>query len=145
MRICRTCNKDETETKFYLRGGGRNQHQADCASCSAKRAREYRQLQRDKVGIYKMEKGCETCGFQAEHPCQLDLDHIDPATKTYKGSHKSYDAGWSWSRIELELAKCTVTCKNCHSLRTYREGHWVNDATRPVVCDSPAHEDVNCE
>lgn len=128
-RECRTCLNEQPEENFFDRGGGRNGLQADCMECSRKRARDYRQIQRDKVGIYKMEKGCEVCGFKAKHPCQLDLDHIDPSTKTYKGSHKSYDAGWSWTRIEQELAKCVVTCKNCHSLRTYEEGHWENKHT----------------
>lgn len=124
---CKSCG--DFGRVFYNRGGGRNTHQYECKDCAAKRAREYRQEQRNRVGIYKMGKGCEVCGFRAKHPCQLDLDHIDPNTKSYKGSHKSYDAGWSWIRIEAELAKCVVTCKNCHSLRTYEEGHWENEHT----------------
>ncbi len=129
MIKCRTCLEDKPEENFFNRGGKRTGLQSDCNDCARKRAREYRQKQRDKVGIYKMNKGCESCGFKAKHPCQLDLDHIDPSTKTYKGSHKSYDAGWSWERIEKELAKCKVTCKNCHSLRTQEEGHWENKHT----------------
>ena len=126
---CRTCLELKPKEDFFYRGGNRKGVQADCKDCSRKRARDYRQEQRDKVGSYKMAKGCETCGFKAKHPCQLDLDHIDPKTKEYKGSHKAYDAGWSWERIEKELAKCTVTCKNCHALRTYEEGHWENSHT----------------
>lgn len=126
---CRTCLELKPEENFFYRGGKRTGLQSDCMECSRKRAREYRQNSRDKVGTYKMTKGCEVCNFKAEHPCQLDLDHIDPSTKTYKGSHKSYDAGWSWDRIQEELAKCVVTCKNCHALRTYKEGHWVNEHT----------------
>lgn len=129
MRECRTCLENKPEEQFFYRGGGRKGFQADCKDCSRKRAREFRQKTRDRVGAYKMEKGCEVCGFRAENPCQLDLDHIDPSTKTYKGSHKAYDAGWSWERVEKELAKCTVTCKNCHSLRTHQEGHWENEYT----------------
>lgn len=129
LRKCRTCLEERPEHYFFDRGGKRTGLQADCMECSRKRARDYRQVQRDKVGAYKMAKGCEVCGFKAKHPCQLDLDHIDPSTKTYKGSHKSYDAGWSWTRIEQELAKCVVTCKNCHSLRTFEEGHWENKHT----------------
>ena len=129
MRKCRVCLEEKPEESFFYRGGGRTGLQADCMECSRKRARDYRQGIRDKVGKYKMDKGCEVCGFKAEHPCQLDLDHIDPSTKTYKGSHKSYDAGWSWERVEKELALCVVTCKNCHSLRTYLEGHWENEHT----------------
>lgn len=129
MRECRTCLEYKKEEAFFYRGGKRRGLQADCKDCSRKRARDYRQQQRNKVAVYKMSKGCEICGFKAKHSCQLYLDHIDPSTKTYKGSHKSYDAGWSWKRIEAELAKCVVTCKNCHSLRTYEEGHWKNKHT----------------
>lgn len=129
MRKCRSCLENKPDEEYFYRGGGRKGLQADCKDCSRKAAREFRQITRDKVGAYKMTKGCEVCGFTAEHPCQLDLDHIDPDTKTYKGAHKAYDAGWSWSRVEKELAKCVVTCKNCHSLRTYLEGHWENEHT----------------
>jgi len=129
MRECRSCNELRDESNFFYRGGGRKGLQADCMDCSRKRARDYRQATRDKIAVYKLSKGCEVCGFKAAHSCQLDLDHIDPKTKTYKGSHKSYDAGWSWERVEQEIAKCTVTCKNCHSLRTYEEGHWINVVT----------------
>lgn len=129
MTICRMCNQDKPDAEFFYRGGGRSGKQADCQDCSRKRAREYRQQMRDRVSEYKLVKGCEVCGFKAKHSCQLDLDHIDPATKTYKGAHKAYDAGWSWGRIEAELAKCVVTCKNCHALRTYEEQHWKNAHT----------------
>ena len=129
MITCRLCNETKEEVHFFYRGGGRKGLQADCRDCSRKRAREYRQNTRDWVGEYKMEKGCEVCGFKATHPCQLDLDHIDPLIKTYKGAHKAYDAGWSQKRVESELAKCVVTCKNCHALRTYKEGHWKNEHT----------------
>lgn len=135
---CRLCQKDKPKEDFFYRGGGRRGQQADCIDCSRQRAREYRQKIRDKVGAYKLAKGCEVCGFTAEHSCQLDLDHIDPNTKTYKGAHKAYDAGWSWERVEKELAKCVVTCKNCHSLRTYKEGHWKNTATTVRMRQSSA-------
>jgi hypothetical protein len=129
MRTCRCCLKSLPESDFEYRGGDRKGLQADCKSCSRKRAREYRQKMRDLVGRWKMTKGCQVCGFKAKHSCQLDLDHIDPSTKTYKGSHKAFDAGWSKDRIKKELAKCTVTCKNCHALRTYEEQHWLNEKT----------------
>ena len=126
MKKCRTCNELKSEEHFAYRGGGRNDQQADCKECSRKLAREFKQNTRNKVNEYKLSKGCEICGFKAAHPCQLDLDHKNPDTKTYKGSHKAYDAGWSWERVTEELQKCTVTCKNCHALRTHIEGHWKN-------------------
>jgi len=126
-RKCKTCSKTKPLSEYYKRSSrGRKGHQVECCECAAKRAREYRQSMRDYVGKIKMESGCEICGFEAEHPCQLDLDHINPEEKTYKGSHKSYDAGWSKKRIDAELEKCQIICKNCHALRTYKEGHWKN-------------------
>lgn len=129
MKKCRLCNIEKLDGEFRLRGGGRNGLQADCTECTNRRAREYRQGTRDRVSEYKLDKGCESCEFEAAHSCQLDLDHIDPNTKTYKGSHKSYDAGWSWERIEQELSLCQVLCKNCHALRTHEEKHWLNQHT----------------
>ena len=126
MRKCRTCLEELPEDAFFYRGGGRKGQQADCMECSRKHARDFRQHTRNVVGRWKLWKGCQVCGFKAEHPCQLDLDHTDPSTKTYKGSHKAYDAGWSMDRVKSELSKCVVTCKNCHSLRTHLEGHWRN-------------------
>lgn len=127
--LCRLCKEEKTEEHFFYRGGGRLGLQADCVECSRKRAREYRQGIRNRVGEYKMSVGCECCGFKATHSCQLDLDHIDPKTKTYQGAHKAYDAGWSWERVKRELSLCQVLCKNCHALRTYDEEHWLNEHT----------------
>ena len=137
-KTCRMCGQDKPETEFFYRGGGRKGKQVDCRDCSRKRARDYRQSMRDRVAEYKLGKGCEACGFEAKHSCQLDLDHIDPSTKTYKGSHRSYDPGWSWERIQAEIAKCTVLCKNCHALRTYEEKHWKNEITSVRMRQSSA-------
>lgn len=129
MKECRTCGKVLSEDNFYRTKSDGSKLQTECRFCAKKRAREFRQHSRDVVGRWKLRKGCQVCGFKATHPCQLDLDHTDPSTKTYKGSHKSYDAGWSMVRIKNELAKCVVTCKNCHALRTHEEGHWKNKHT----------------
>lgn len=43
---------------------------------------------------------CERCGFRAEHPCQLDVDHID-------GNHNNNDP------LNLQ-----TLCANCHRLKT---------------------------
>jgi hypothetical protein len=52
---------------------------------------------------------CKQCG-SAE---RLELDHIDPATKT---TH----VVWSWAkaRRESELAKCQALCHDCHKAKT---------------------------
>lgn len=74
--------------------------------------------------IAKKAGGCERCGFQAEDPCQLDLDHIDPLSKkvTQAGHRMSPSSmmGYSIDAIVEELSKCRVLCKNCHSLHTHQ-------------------------
>lgn len=129
MKQCVECLETLDESCFDYRGGGRNGLQTSCKKCNRERARNYRQKMRDLVGRWKLRKCCQECGFKPKHSCQLDLDHIDPSTKTYKGDHKSFDAGWSKVRIKAELAKCRVLCKNCHALRTYEQGHWKTKAT----------------
>lgn len=43
---------------------------------------------------------CESCGFSAIDPCQLDIDHID-------GDHKNNDP-----------SNLQTLCANCHRLKT---------------------------
>lgn len=57
---------------------------------------------------------CAWCGGDEE----LQIDHVDRATKTYNPTDV-------WSRkLEVrhrELLKCQVLCEPCHSLKTLRE------------------------
>lgn len=128
-KVCKRCKEDKPTSEYHVSNKKTGVLQPYCKECSAANAREYRQKNRDYVAKYKMSKGCEICGFQPEHSCQLDLHHIDPSTKTYKGSHKSYDAGWSKKRIDAEIGKCLVVCKNCHALESQKLGHWKNPTT----------------
>jgi hypothetical protein len=47
---------------------------------------------------------CETCGFIAENPCQLDVDHVD-------GNGANHDP-----------ANLQTLCANCHRLKTHLSG-----------------------
>ena len=127
-KVCKECGEEFPKTNFH-RSSKSGILNPRCKACAAKRAREYRQAGRDYVSKYKLSVGCQMCGFVPEHPCQLDLHHLNPEDKTYKGDHKSYDAGWSRERIDNEIAKCIVVCKNCHALETHKLGHWKNTAT----------------
>lgn len=74
------------------------------------------QYQREWVAKRRSEffadKVCVVCGSSR----QLELDHIDPATKE---SHSI----WSWSkaRRDAELAKCQVLCRTHHEIKTAEE------------------------
>lgn len=68
-----------------------------------------------------MIKGCQHCGFKAEHPCQLDIDHIVPKGKN-GNDRQAINTSWSKDRLKKELTKCQVLCSNCHRLKTYQDG-----------------------
>jgi hypothetical protein len=52
---------------------------------------------------------CERCGFIAEDPCQLDVDHIDA-----DGSNN-------------EPSNLQTLCANCHRLKTKQNQDWKKD------------------
>lgn len=68
-----------------------------------------RQFQREWCAKRRREyfngKRCAQC----HTPSDLELDHIDPATKVHH-------CIWSWSkpRRDAELAKCQPLCRSCH-------------------------------
>lgn len=69
--------------------------------CSPHRkALDYAQQGRKKKGY------CEKCGFKAERPCQLDIDHIN-------GDNKNNNT------MNLQ-----TLCSNCHRLKTYIRKDW---------------------
>jgi hypothetical protein len=78
---------------------------------SLKRARKYR----DYLNRYKLERGCECCGYKA-HFAALELDHIDPSTKLFDLSR---GRDHPWDKFLAELKKCRVLCANCHKIHTY--------------------------
>lgn len=72
----------------------------------------------DRKKEWFKDKICVWCGNNK----QLELDHIDPATKI---AHSI----WSWSlqRREKELVKCQVLCRSCHKIKTAQQ------RTRPLI------------
>ncbi len=49
---------------------------------------------------------CSNCGFEAKHPSQLDIDHID-------GNHNNNN-----------ISNLQVLCANCHRLKTQQNEDW---------------------
>jgi len=86
-----------------------------------------RYLNNIRVNDYKLRMGCSLCDFNAIHPSQLHLDHLDRSLKYKTSSGKrvsvSYliQAGYSWDIVANELLKCRVLCANCHILYTVTE------------------------
>jgi hypothetical protein len=54
---------------------------------------------------------CRICGY---HRCieAFDVHHPDPKKKDPNFRHVR---GWSWDRVEREIRRCILLCKNCHA------------------------------
>ena len=63
---------------------------------------------RPKSKYQKFKKNrCEKCGFIAEHPCQLDVDHVDG------------------NKLNNDIKNLQTLCANCHRLKTYRSKEYL--------------------
>lgn len=68
-----------------------------------RRAEMHRDLAKEVAGDQ-----CEWCG--GVH--QLEFHHRDPSTKEFNVAQ--YFGRISWERIQVELEKCDVLCRECH-------------------------------
>lgn len=66
---------------------------------------------------YKMRKGCSSCGYN-QNGCALDFDHIDASNKVAAVSRLTLG---SLRKLFSEIRKCQVLCKNCHSVKSYKQ------------------------
>lgn len=78
--ICRVCNRNKCDNKGKAYG-----YRSTCKRC-------YRNNLLEKKSV------CERCSFIPEHPCQLDIHHID---------HNHFNN---------DLSNLKTLCANCHRL-----------------------------
>lgn len=119
-RRCPRCKTNDCTTAL---SGRINSY---CKSCEAEYAKQRYEARRTFVDEYKMETGCQRCGYR-EHPVALEFDHIDPLTKKY--SIGSQLMSMSWKSLHEEISKCQVLCANCHQIHTHESNHY---ATRRI-------------
>ena len=97
------------------------------AEKSVEYKQKYDRQKRDFLAWYKVEQGCEECGYN-DHPAALTFDHRDPSMKSFNIA----DYGqYSWQAILHEVAKCRVLCANCHNIHSFK-GYDNNINSSPV-------------
>lgn len=62
--------------------------------------------------------GLQGCSGGPYHFCQLDFDHIPGRGSKFMDVSKMVRLGYEKSKIQAEIEKCQLICKNCHSMRT---------------------------
>lgn len=103
VRACGQCGESDP-ARFY---GHKKRICGPCHnSYTLQRGQEIKQRARELLG-----GKCCCCGF-ATYQVSLDVHHLDPARKA---PNFETMRGWSWPRVERELATCALLCKNCHA------------------------------
>jgi hypothetical protein len=109
--VCKQCERSFDSKK--IRG-------SCCNACWVNRRRYKIKLQAIE---YKGGK-CGQCGYN-KCPSALTFHHRDPKEKKFNisGSHAR-----AWNKIQLELDKCDLLCRNCHAEIEYQYSYY----TAPV-------------
>lgn len=99
--ICKCGNL--CKTNGFSKKDGRQLYNTYCRQCSKKKHNK------KGMGFNKRMKGgiCESCGFIAIKPCQLDLDHIDG------------------NKLNNSTNNIQTLCANCHRLKTFISKDWI--------------------
>jgi hypothetical protein len=134
QKTCPKCGQVKPLTEFAFKHKVRGVRQWCCRSCNAayklswyarnrhKHLHKVRAV-RDKASANNRAR---TWSYLAQHPC-VDCGEKDPVVLEFdhlrdklKDIGYMVTAGFTWSTIELEIAKCEVRCANCHRRRTAR-------------------------
>ena len=72
----------------------------------------YRERRRSAIAY--LGDNCVKC-LSKEH---LEIDHVDWKTKEFTVSSRLY---YTWEILKVELDKCQLLCKSCHSAKTKKD------------------------
>jgi hypothetical protein len=111
---CTECNRAYDRARYAAR---RSEYRAK----ETARRERVRRDSRKRVIEYLLQHPCADCG-ETDYVV-LEFDHNDPREKSYEVSDM-VGRGFSWRRIEEEIAKCTVRCAHCHKRRTAKQRGW---------------------
>jgi Zn finger protein HypA/HybF involved in hydrogenase expression len=103
---CKICRKEVTRESYHKnKTSWQNTHKKTSIE------------KQNKIIQFKNESnGCNKCGEKRYY--LLDFHHIDPKTKLFQISQ---GGSKGWNKIEEEIKKCLLLCKNCHTDFHYQE------------------------
>jgi hypothetical protein len=142
-KVCKKCGKEKPIERFRKRKDSKDGFRSECKDCfnlyfrqyfsskekmdkQAARVKKNKEVYRWRFSEYKLERGCEKCGY---NKCAraLHFHHINPKTKKFTIS-KAATRSMSKENIEKELKKCILLCANCHF--ELEHNNWKDDQTR---------------
>jgi hypothetical protein len=114
MKLCTTCGHEKPDDAFARGGSTPTGLQGKCKVCHQVYIATRTEERRVKVNAIKRETGCMDCGEQPEDIHRLEFHHRHEETKEFNVGHGLTKA---WKRIEKEINKCDVVCRQCHKTR----------------------------
>lgn len=112
-RKCNICGEIDIK-KFY---GNKT---TVCGKCHNKVVHKKGKENRTYI-IEKLGGKCFNCGFD-KWKASLDVHHLDPSKKDVAFSTIRY---WTRDKIDKEIEKCVLLCRNCHA--AHHSGELIND------------------
>lgn len=108
MKKCSICGQYRTLDMFYNKKT-ENRRDYCCKLCKNDLMMEIWKEKKVKAVQYKGGK-CQKCGY---YKCveAMDFHHREPQNKKYDWHKLRLQ---SWDKIEKELDKCDLLCRNCH-------------------------------
>ena len=142
-KLCIGCGQErDAEQDFNFRDKNRGIRQTKCKYCQSQISKQhymqnkqsYFERARSRDALIIQDNQRKLAEYLRSHPC-VDCGQIDVRVLEFDHVHgnKSYNIarmiseGFSWSTIEVEIAKCEVRCANCHRIKTgEKNGSWRN-------------------
>ena len=157
VKTCTRCGATKPLDQFPPRRRGESRLQSWCRACfAANNARYYLEhhatqkarLLRNTLAR-REENHLRAIEYLAGHPCvgcgEADVVVLQFHHLRDKKANVSalINAGATWARIELEIAKCNVLCANCHRLRTAEAWRELDTADAAVIAPTrPAYQPI---
>ena len=117
----RKCACGETDIKKFY--GNKT---TVCAKCHIKKTLLKGQSNRVYI-LDKLGNKCINCGFD-KWKTSLDVHHLDPLQKDISFSTIRY---WLREKIDKEISKCVLLCRNCHA--AFHNGELINESLSKTI------------
>lgn len=142
LRRCGTCGQLKRLSEFNRKSSRADGLQEVCRECNRRSSREYYARNRDRhvrtiverTARRRIESKAFLVTYLRAHPCVdcgmgdirvLDFDHR-PGTRKRKDVMAMVKEGFSTAKLQQEIEKCDVRCRNCHAIVTLERsgGNW---------------------
>lgn len=126
QKKCTVCKDEKNLDQFNWKNRSKGIKKNYCRDCDKLIKKNYYKRNKAKVisnrdvsrrsrmKKFQEWKGTLRCSICPEtDSCSLDFHHLDPTKKEYSVGVAA--ASLSWKKLMVEVNKCVVVCKNCHS------------------------------